>query len=82
MATSESIAANLKEYNPILLLALIGDNLPRKPTPIRMEQMAVAGDILPELFAVNSSGIIILSMETNDKPRCSAKINAPIKIIV
>lgn len=82
MATRESIAVNLKEYNPILLMALFDEILPKKPTPIRIEQMAVAGDILPGLVVVNLSGIKILSMEKNDKPRCSAIVNAPIKIIV
>ena len=79
MAIRESIAVNLKHYNPILDIALLEDILPKKPIPIKMEQIAVAGDILPGLIAVNLSGIIRLSMETIDKPKCSAKVNAPIK---
>ena len=81
MAMREIIAINLIAYKPTLLVFFSVDKPAKKPTPIKIEQMAVAGDILPGFFAVNSSGIIRLSIDTIDKPKCSAKVNVPIKII-
>ncbi|WP_339921913.1 hypothetical protein [uncultured Cyclobacterium sp.] len=76
----ESKAISLKENKPIFLRMPLLDWFPKNPKPNKIEQMAVAGDILPGLLFEKRSSTKILSMEKNIHPRYSLNVIMPIKI--